>query len=156
MPPAPPLEIRFSALLWGLAWLGGLLGAAGAWPTWHLRGWDGLVAQGCAAAVALATVTVGGLLIRAMAQAGPATVALGFMASMPFRVAACCVVGVVLVTEYAICAETFFVWLGVFYLAMMLRESAWVSAAFQRDADRVSLGEISRPCRRVWDRHRIH
>ena len=149
------MHIRLSALLWGLAWCGAALGLAGAYPTWRLRGYDGLLAQGCAGAVAVTAVLVGGLLIRAMAQAGPATVALGFMATMPVRVAACCVAGVVLVTRYTICAETFFVWLGVFYLAMMLQESAWVSAAFQRDADRVSLGEISRPCRRVWDRHRI-
>ena len=74
---------------------------------------------------------------------------------MPFRAATCCVAGIVLVTKYAICAEAFFVWLGVFYLAMMLRESVWVSAAFKRDAHRVSLGEISRPSRKIWDRHRI-
>jgi len=155
MPPTPPMHIRFSPLVWSLAWLGGVLGLAGAYPTWCLRGCDGLLAQGCAAAVAMTAVLAGGLLIRAMAKAGPATVALGFMATMPFRVAACCVGGAVLVTKYAICAEAFFVWLGVFYMAMMLRESAWVSAAFQRDADRVSLGEIRRPCRRIWDRHRI-
>jgi len=149
------MQIRFSALVWGLAWLGAGLGLAGAYPTWHLRGCDGLLAQSCAGAVAMTAVLAGGVVIRAMAQAGPATAALGFMATMPVRVAACCVGGIVLVTRYPICAETFFVWLGVFYLAMMLRESAWVSAAFQRDADRVSLGEISRPCRRIWDRHRI-
>ena len=155
MPPTPPMHIRFSALIWSLAWLGLVVGLAGAYPTWHLRGSDGLLAQGCAGAVAMSAVLVGGLLIRAMAQAGPATVALGFMATLPVRVAACCVAGIVVVTEYTICAKTFFVWLGVFYLALMLRESAWVSAAFQRDADRVSLGEISRPCRRIWARHRI-
>ena len=155
MPRTPPMHIRLSALLWGLAWLGAGLGLAGAYPTWRLRGCEGLLAQGCAGAVAMVAVLASGVLIRAMAQAGPATVALGFMAAMPVRVAACCVAGAVLVTRYPIYAETFFVWLGVFYLAMMLRESAWVSSAFQRDADRVSLGEISRPCRRIWDRHRI-
>ena len=151
----PPMHIRFSALLWGVAWLGVLLGLAGAWPTWRLKGAGGLWAQFCAGVVAIAVAVASGLLMRRLARAGPAIVAFGFMAAMPIRVAACCIAGMVLVTNYPICAETFFTWLGVFYLAMMLRESAWVSAAFQRDADRVSLGEIRRPCRQIWDRHRI-
>jgi hypothetical protein len=149
------MHIRLSALLWGLGWLGVLLGLAGAWPTWRLRGADGLWAQFCAGAVVIAAIAASGLLLRGMAKAGPAMVALGFLAAMPFRVAACCLAGMLLVTKYPICAETFFTWLGVFYLAMMLQESAWVSAALRRDADRVSLGEIRRPCRQIWDRHRI-
>ena len=79
----------------------------------------------------------------------------GFLAAIPLRVAVCCIAGMLLVSKYPICAETFFVWLGLFYLATMLKESAWLSAALNRDADRVSLGELRRPCRQIWERHRI-
>jgi len=151
----PPMQMSMAALVWGLAWLGGLVGLAGVWPTWHLRGPEGLVAQACAGTLAAAVAVASGLLMRTIAKAGPAVTALGFMATIPVRAAVCCLAGMLMVAKYPICAEAFFVWLGLFYLATMLKESVWLSAALNRDADRVSLGELCRPCRQVWDRHRI-
>ena len=151
----PPMRMSMPALIWGLAWLGAFVGLAGAWPTWCLRGGDGLVAQCLAGAVAAAVALASGLTLRRIARAGPAMATLGFLAGIPVRMAACCVAGLLLVTKYAICVETFFIWLGLFYLATMLKESAWLSAALSRDAQLVSLGELRRPCRQLWDRHRI-
>lgn len=151
----PPMQISLVDLIWGLVWLGGLFALAGAWPTWRLRGADGLVALGCAGVLAAAIAVASGLLMRAVAKAGPAAATLGFLATIPFRLALCSVAGVLMVTRFSICAQTFFVWLGLFYLATMLKESAWLYRALNRDADLVSLGELRRPCRQVWDRHRI-
>jgi len=151
----PPMQISIAALVWHLAWVSALVALVGVWPTWHLRGHEGLLAQVCAGGLAAGVAVASGLLMTAIARRGPAVVALGFMVAIPFRIAVCCVAGMLLVSKYRICVPTFFVWLGLFYLATMLREGAWLSVALNRDADRVSLGELRRPCRQIWDRHRI-
>ncbi len=150
-----PMRISLAGLLWRLLPAGLVLGLAGAWPTWHLAGAGGVLSLLCAGGLVLAAVLFSGLLVVALAAGGPSRAALGFVASGLVRLLLCVGIGLAVIHALPVCAMTFFIWLGIYYLAMFLAESAWLSRALHRDAERVSLGEIRRPCRAVRDRYRI-
>ena len=150
-----PMRIGLGGLLGWLVPVGVATGLVGAWPTWHLAGQTGLVSLGLAGGIVLAAVFFSALVVIGLAYTGPSRAAVGFVVSGLLRLAGCVGLGWMLLPVLPVCALTFYVWLAVFYLVGVVAEGAWLARALRRDSERVSLGEIRRPSRHMWNRHRI-
>lgn len=152
---AAPMRVSWAALIgWALA--GGLLvGLPGSITTWHLVGAEGLAAQVWAGGIVLTAVGLSALVVIRCAPYGPSAAAAAFLASGAVRVILTVAAGAAAHRWGDLPAAVLFTWLGVFYFVMLLGEGIWLARALRLDAQRASLGEIRRPSRALWDRHRI-
>jgi hypothetical protein len=149
------MEISFAAMLAWVVPFGLAAGLIGAAPTYLAGGADALRAELAAGAIVMAAVALSGMIVTASAWSGPAKASMAFLASGLLRLGVSVALGLLVQRWLGVPAAALFVWLGVFYLAMFLAESLWLTRALRRDADRLSLGEVKRPNRHLWNRHRI-
>lgn len=149
------MEISLAALLGWVVPFGLAAGLIGAVPTYLAGGTDALLSELAAGAIVLTAVAFSGMIVTTSAWSGPAKASMAFLASGLVRLGASVLLGLLVQGWLGVPAAALFVWLGVFYLAMFLAEGVWLVRALRRDADRLSLGEIHRPNRHLWNRHRI-
>jgi hypothetical protein len=154
-PTDEPMRLSFAALLGWVLPAGLLVGGAGAWPTWHLAGLDGLLAELWAAAIVLMAIMASAAVVIGFAAGGPRRATFAFLAAGMLRLVFSAAAGVAVATAAGVSARALFAWLGAFYVAMFAGEAAWMSRALQADARRLSLGEIRRRPTDAWQRYRI-
>jgi hypothetical protein len=152
---AEPMQISLGALLGWVLPAGALVGAAGAYPTWCLGGRGDVEAMLWAGGIVVSIVLLSALAVIGSAPAGPGRATLVFVAGGLGRLVLAPALGAWVVWEFRVPPGAMFVWLAVFYVVMLMAEGAWLSRALRRDARRVPRGEVRRPARHEWDRHRI-
>ena len=138
------LRISFPALLGWVLPLGLLVGGVGIYPTLRIAGTSGLHAELAAGLVVLSVMLANGAWTVWTARKGPREVAFAFMLSGVVRVFVCLLVGVVVWQLVPLPLRCYAVWLGIFYLTMLLGEGVWMARALKRDALLVALGKIER------------
>lgn len=140
-----PMKLSFWALLGWVLPVGLLAGGVGAAVTWWAAGPQGLTAEFLAGAVVLPVMIVSALIVVAVAAYGPAVTTLTFVSVGVVRLTAVMAVGLIV---YRYCRPgmlVFWVWVAVFYLAVIAAEVAWLTRALKRDARDVAVGRIDRP-----------
>jgi hypothetical protein len=108
-----------------------------------------------AGGIVLGIVLLSAFVVVFSAPGGPSRAALAFVAGGLGRLRLVPALGAWAVQEAPVPAGALGVWLAAFYVATLMAEGAWLIRALNRDARRSSLGEVRRPRRDLWDRHRI-
>jgi hypothetical protein len=110
------------------------LGAVGAVPTWRFAGRAGLEAQTTAAGVVLAIMLVNAAAVRHCGKRGPRGVAFAFLILSVPRLALCPCLTAAAWKLLAPPPHILFAWTGLFYIAMLFSETAYVARAIRRKA----------------------
>ena len=136
------MEISYLALLGWTVPLAAILFAVGVWPTWRAGGLTAVWAQVTAKAVVLGTVLASGAIVCRMARRGPARAAVAFIFSCMGRILVAVVLMLTAWRLLELHLTALAVWLVIFYLALLIGESIWLSRALKRDAFLDALGEF--------------
>jgi hypothetical protein len=135
-----PMRMSFKALLGWLVAAGLAVALAGAWPTWHAAGWDGLWGLLLAAGIVLAATVFSASLVSYSAIGGPQKAALAFVGAGLGRMVVGLALGAAAAWKYRPSAAAILTWLAVFYAAMLPAECAWLLRALRRHSRRHSVG----------------
>ncbi len=127
-----PMRMSLTALLCWLVLTGLAVGLAGAWPTWHAAGWDGLWGLLLAGGIVLAATVFSASLVRYSAVGGPRKAALTFVGGGLGCMVVCLALGAAAAWKYRPSAAAILTWLAVFYAAMLPAECAWLLRALRR------------------------
>lgn len=136
------MEISYLALVGWTVPLAVILLAVGIWPTWRAGGQNAVLALLTAKAVVLATVLASGVIVCRMARRGPARAAIAFIFSCMGRILIAVVLMLTAWRLLELHLTALAVWLVIFYLALLIGESIWLSRALRRDAFLEALGEF--------------
>jgi hypothetical protein len=127
-----PVRMSLVALLRWLVAAGLAVGLAGAWPTWHAAGWDGLWGLLLAGGIVLAATAFSASLVAYSAIDGPQKAALTFVEAGLARVTVSLALAAAAAWWYRPSAASILTWLAVFYAAMLPMECAWLIRALRR------------------------
>jgi len=136
------MEISYLALLGWTMPLGLVAFAVGIWPTWQAGGALAVWSQVTAGAVVLATVMGSGVIVCRMARRGPARAAVGFIFSCMGRILLAVALTLTAWRLLELHLMALAIWLVIFYLALLIGESIWLSRALRQDAFLEALGEF--------------
>jgi hypothetical protein len=139
------LQLSFWAMLGWVVVIDVLMGAAGAWPTWHLAGWKGLTGELVAGAIVIPIMLASALVVLRGALRGPGAAVKLFVAGWGVRLPAVVALALLLGFFCRLHLAAFLCWVGLFYLAAIVGEGFWLAKALKRDAFLVALGRIHRP-----------
>ncbi|MCP4375542.1 MAG: hypothetical protein GY794_05125 [bacterium] len=133
----------FAALAW-IVMLGMTAWVIGVYPTYHLAGKDGLVAQAVASVVVLIVTWGSAVVITKFASRGPKAAAMALLLSGFAKMILVVVAVLMLRMMFDLPLIALMIWMGLFYVAMLAGELIWLSRALSRDAFLVALGDITR------------
>lgn len=139
------MRLSFWAILGWVGLIGVLAGAIGAWPTWHLAGREGLVAEVLAGAIVLPIMLASAVIVWGVGSHGPALAAAAFLAAGVVRLTAVVATSLILYRFVRPHAVAFLIWVGLLYLVTVIGEGVWLARALKRDAFLVALGRVDRP-----------
>jgi hypothetical protein len=141
--------VRMQLSLWAmLSWVGltaVLVAAAGAWPTWHLAGREGLIGMLVAGAIVLPVMFASASIVLRVARRGPGRTTLAFIVAGMGRLMVVLSVTVPVCLVSGVHTAAVLAWVSVFYLTTLAGEVVWLARALKRDAFWVALGRIDRP-----------
>lgn len=141
-----PLRLRLVDLLPLAFVLVGLAVLAGWYPTRKAAGTPGLWAMGVAGGIVGAAMLLNAVAVVHFAQGGPRKAAYAFIMGGLVRVMIVAAVSAVAWKVYDVPIVPLLVWIGIFYILMLVAEMAWLARALKRDEHLAALGEIDR-----WD-----
>ena len=139
------MEISFLAMLGWVLPAGVVAGGIGAYPTWRVGGAPAVTAMLTAGGIVLAVKAACAVFVIRKAAGGAARAAFAFVVAGMARAVLCLVLAGVAWSVLALPPKPLFVWVGVFYLAMLAGEGVWMARALQRDAFLLALGRKRRP-----------
>jgi len=134
---------RAEALAWIIT-LGVAAWAIGAYPTWLLAGWGGLLAQGLAGGVVLLTTALSTMMIADLAARDPAQAAVGLAGFGAIRVMLAISAFVAGWKYLGLPPTPLLLWIVLFYVSALTGQIVWSVMALRPDPHVAAPGKTNR------------
>ncbi|MBI5722679.1 MAG: hypothetical protein HZA50_01885 [Planctomycetes bacterium] len=118
--------LKIWPLVWRLSAASLAAGAAGAYPTYALAGWPGLLSEAVACVIVAAIILVSTAFLLGQARSGPLRAAQAFAPMVMARGLVCVAAGLGLCLATPLPPRALLAWLLAFYIVTLVTESAWL------------------------------